>query len=85
MNLQVVNTGLSSLYTTISKGSTITPIKHIKQYMFELTECHDMTQQQKDTLSGMLNIVYMYLKSKNTYEAMQATNRCMAYVADMLS
>ena len=53
--------------------------------MFELYDNTDMTQQQKDTLSGMLNIVYMYLKSKNTYEAMQATNRCMAYVADMLS
>jgi len=73
MNLQVINTGLSSLYNNISKGSTLMPIKHIKQYMFELCECHDMTQQQKDILSSMLNIVSLYLKDKNTYEAMQAT------------
>lgn len=85
MNLQVINTGLSSLYPTISKGSTIMPIKHIKQYMFDLYDCHDMTQLQKDTLSSMLNIVFLFLKDKKTYEATQATNRCIAYVADLLS
>ena len=76
---------LQSIYNSISGGNMITPIKHVKQYMFELYDNTDMTQQQKDEFNGMLNMIYLYLKDKNQEKALQAASRCMTYVKNISS